>query len=133
MTASSSAVSEALRPGSVAARAASAAWVSSSRAPNRRLRRATQPSPALSSVADISPLEKVQLEFADAQHRERKHEWHKIIKQPEDQQARQQLLGIELPERDQHGGVEHPESARRMAGEAQQSRGDENHRHIDEL
>src|SRR5436309_1528205 len=117
MTASSSAVSGALRPESMPDRAASAAWVSSSRAPNRRLKRATQPSSAPpSSVAGISPLEKVQLEFADAQHRERQHERHEIIKQPEDQQACHQLLGIELPERDQHGHVEHAEPARRMAG-----------------
>src|SRR4029079_15623523 len=108
MTASSSAVSETLRSASVADRAASVAWVSSSRAPKRRLRRATQPSSAPpSSAAGISALEKVQLEFAYAQHRERKHDGHEIIKQPEDQQARQQLLGVELPQRDQHGGVEH--------------------------
>src|SRR5689334_25448803 len=104
MTASSSTVSGGLRPGSAADRAASAACVSSSRAPNSRLRRAIQPSSApLSSVPDISPLEKVQLEFAYTEHRQRQHERHEIIKQPENQQARQQLLGIELPERNQHG------------------------------
>src|SRR3954452_19782972 len=108
MTASSSAVSGALRPEPAADRAASAAWVSSSRAPNRRLRRATQPSSAPPSpVVDISPLEKVQPEFVGGQYRERQHESNSVIKQPEDHQSRQQRLCIELPERNQHGGVEH--------------------------
>src|SRR5262245_323492 len=42
-----------------------------------------------------------------------------IIEHPEQQHSGQQFLAIHLPEADQHRGVEHPEPARRMAGEPQ--------------
>ncbi len=60
------------------------------------------------------------------------HEGNNVIKQTEQQQARQQIFLIELPKRDHHGGVEHAEAAGRMAGKTKQRRGDENHRDGDE-
>src|SRR6185503_11858838 len=81
---------------------------SSPRLPSSRLSRPTQPGSSSSSPAfAISPLKKMEPELADAEHRERQNERHEIIEQPEDQQAGEQFLGIELPQRDQHGGIEH--------------------------
>src|SRR6266404_5414864 len=42
-----------------------------------------------------------------------------IIEQAEQQHPRQQVFPVHLPQADQHGGIEHAEPARGMAGEAQ--------------
>ena len=123
-----------LRPGAPAARAGERAC----RGLLRAAQQAAEPAdPAWPRRRHRSPtsrrLAKVQHDFADAQHRQRQRERQDVIQQPEDQQAGQQFLGVVLPERDQHGGVEHAEPAGRMAGEAEQRRGDEDHRDVDEL
>ena len=71
----------------------------------------------------------LQPKLAHAEYRQRQRERHDVIEQPEQQQSRQQFL-VELPERDQHGGVEHAEPAGRMAGKAEQRRGNEDHRDV---
>src|SRR5579859_7565438 len=50
-----------------------------------------------------------------------------IIQQPKQQHAGQQVLPVHLPEADQHGRIEHPEPAGRVAGEAEQRRRNEDH------
>jgi hypothetical protein len=40
---------------------------------------------------------------------------------PKQEQSRDQFFLVELPERDQHGCVEHADAAGCMAGEAEQS------------
>src|ERR1700720_1036859 len=42
-----------------------------------------------------------------------------IIEQAEQHHTCQQVFSVHLPEADQHGGVEHPEPPRRMAGKAE--------------
>ena len=71
-------------------------------------------------------------QFANSQNHERDHERNNVIEQPEQQQAGQQIFLVELPERHHHRGVEHAEAAGRVAGEAEQCGGDEDHRHCDE-
>src|SRR5579872_4460140 len=70
--------------------------------------------------------------LAKRQQDYRYDERRNIIKQAEQQHARQELLAVHLPEADQHGGIEHPEAPRRMAGKAQQRRRDEYDRDHDE-
>src|SRR5258708_24322850 len=111
-------------------RSAGASARSSARARRKRLRRTSQPCPAPppSSVADMMPPLEVQAQLANPERRKRQCEGQHVIEQPEDQKTGKQILGIILPQRDQHGRVEHTEPAGRMAGKAEQRRGDENHR-----
>src|SRR6185312_15052902 len=131
---SSRATSDDALPGVRARRIAGSAMPSLSRALNNRRKRPIQPPPAspLSASGTTPPLE-VETELTDSEHHQRQRKRDDVIKEPEDQQSRQQFLGIELPQRDHHGGVEHAETTGRMAGEAQHGRRDEDHGDVDEL
>ncbi len=63
---------------------------------------------------------------------DRNNERHEIIEHTEQQHSGQQLFPVELEQTHQHRGVEHTEAAGRVAGKAEQRRGDEDHRHNDE-
>src|SRR5258708_7558333 len=128
-TASSSTISGGVWTVREDGRSAGASARSSARARRKRLRRTSQPCPAPpSSVADMMPPLEVQAQLANPERRKRQCEGQHVIEQTEDQKAGKQILGIILPQRDQHGRVEHTEPAGRMAGKAEQRRGDENHR-----
>src|SRR3954468_3020182 len=58
--------------------------------------------------------------LAKRQQDYRDDERGQIIQDSEQQHAREQFLAVHLPQTDQHGGVKHPEPARRMTGEAKQ-------------
>src|SRR5882757_5893863 len=60
--------------------------------------------------------------FPKRQQDYRYDEWGNIVEQPEQQHAAEQVLAVHLPEADQHGGIEHPETAGGVAGEAEQGR-----------
>ncbi len=62
----------------------------------------------------------------------RQSERRDVVEQSEQQQAGEQIFLVVLPQRDQHGCVEHAEPAGRMAREAEQRGGYENHAEFDE-
>ena len=73
-------------------------------------------------------LAQVEPQLADAEHGQRDRERHDVIEQPEQQQAREQILLVELPQPDEHCHVEYAEPAGRGAGKAEQRRHHEDDR-----
>src|SRR5271166_884843 len=58
--------------------------------------------------------------FAHAENHQGNSEGNDVVEQPEQEEPREQVLLVELPERDQHGSVEDADSAGRVAGKAEQ-------------
>jgi hypothetical protein len=72
-----------------------------------------------------------QEELAHAENCERNRERDDVVEQPEQEQAGNHVLPVELPQRDQHGRVEDPDAPRRVARKPKQGCGDEDHRERD--
>src|SRR5215831_5765734 len=71
-------------------------------------------------------------EFAAAEERQCDRERRDVVEQAKEQQPGEQVLLVVLPQGHQHRGIEYPEPAGRVAGEAQQGGGDKDHRQRDE-
>ncbi len=85
------------------------------------------------SARNLPPAANANGQLANGQNGERNRKRRNVIKNAKQQQPRQKLGFVEMPEPDQHRGIEYTEPAGRMAGEAEQCRGHENHRDGDEI
>src|SRR3982074_770814 len=70
-----------------------------------------------------------QYNFSKRQQNYRYDKWRNIIEEAKQQHPREQVFPVHLPQADQHGGIEHAEPARGMAGEAQYGRPDKKKQH----
>src|SRR5690349_1379225 len=73
----------------------------------------------------------VQPNFPRPQNCQGQRERDDVVEQPEKKQTSKYRFLVELPQRHQHGGIEHAKSARRMTCKAEQRRRYEDHRHRD--